>query len=161
MLRRTTWTVYAGRWLQRHARQHASQDDFHLVESESGAQAVAQAAAEGEEGVGVDALVEEAVGPEGFGLRPQVGTSVGEVDAGRGDAAGRQLVAADAAGASRKRATVGRMGLRRAVSLMTASRYLSSAICSALGPSPAVPFPTTAANSAWALASTSGFCISR
>ena len=58
------------------------QDDLHLVEGERGAQTVAQAAAEREERVRVDALVDEAVGPECLGLGPDVGAPVGEVDAG-------------------------------------------------------------------------------
>ena len=55
-----------------------------------------QAAAEREKGVGVDAGVEEAVGPEGLGLGPDVGPPVGEVKARQRETAGRQLVAADA-----------------------------------------------------------------
>jgi len=48
-----------------------------------------EAATERKKGVGVDAGVEEAVGPEGLGLGPDVGPPVGEVDAGQREKIGR------------------------------------------------------------------------
>ena len=71
------------------------EDDLHLVEGEAGAEATADAAAEGDPGVGAGRVVEEALGAEGLGLRVEVGPAVEQVDRGVDADAGRQQVAAD------------------------------------------------------------------
>ena len=62
------------------AAEHLAQDDPHLELGEGGAEAAADAAAEGDPGVGVGPCLEEALGPEGERLGIDVGAGVGEPD---------------------------------------------------------------------------------
>ena len=71
------------------------EDDRHLELGEGGAEAAADAAAEGDPGVGAGRVVEEALGQEAVRLGVDLGVAVDEVDAGGDRDAGGQLVAAD------------------------------------------------------------------
>ena len=59
-----------------------AQDDLHLELGEGGAEAAADAAAEGDPGVGAGRVVEEALGQEAVRLRVDRRVAVDEVDAG-------------------------------------------------------------------------------
>ena len=72
-----------------------AEDDLHLELGEGGAEAAADAAAEGDPGVGAGRVVEEALGQEALRFRVDLGVAVDQVDAGRDRDAGRQLVAAE------------------------------------------------------------------
>ena len=71
------------------------EDDGHLELGEGGAEAAANAAAEGDPGVGAGRGLEEALGEEAVRLGVDLGIAVDEVDAGGDRGAGGQLVAAD------------------------------------------------------------------
>ena len=65
------------------------EDDRHLELGEGGAEAAADAAAEGDPGVGAGRVVEEALGEEAVRFGVDLGVAVDQVDAGRrGDAGG-------------------------------------------------------------------------
>ena len=80
MLRRPVFSGAGLGLAQVAAGQHLAQDDPHLELGEGGADAAADAAAEGDPGVGVRAVLEEALGAEGEGLGVEVGAGVGEPD---------------------------------------------------------------------------------
>ena len=84
-----------GRRAQRPALEDLRQRDAHLHLREGGAEAAPHAAAERDPGVGRGRVVEEALGPEGVGLRVAVGARVGEPDRGRHVRPGGQHVAVD------------------------------------------------------------------
>ena len=79
-LRRATRSGAGLGLVQLAAGEHLAQHDPHLELGEGAADAAADAAAEGDPGVGVRALLEEALGPEGEGLGVGVGAGVGEPD---------------------------------------------------------------------------------
>src|SRR4051795_327596 len=72
-----------------------AEDDGHLELGEGGAEAAADAAAEGDPGVGAGRVVEEALGEEPLGFGVDLRVAVDQVDAGDDPGAGRQLVAAE------------------------------------------------------------------
>ena len=77
------------------AARHGAQHLVQLHRRERGAGAAAHAAAERQPGVRRGGAVEEALGPEGGRVRPQLGAAVREVDARRHVDAGRQRPAAE------------------------------------------------------------------
>src|SRR5712692_5750914 len=86
------------RWTEDDPGQHLRKDDLHLVNRKRGAEAVADAAAEGKEFIRARPFAEKAVGIEPFRVGPEVRPVVGKIDAWRGDDASRQVVPANAQG---------------------------------------------------------------